>query len=66
MKRFKLLIGTFCFFVLMVCGFQPITGNAGTMDLITTLTDTLGITKDQAKGGSGALFQNAKRQSERW
>ena len=60
MKRFKLLIGTFCFFVLMVCGFQPITGHAGTMDLITTLTDTLGITKDQAKGGSGALFQNAK------
>jgi len=60
MKRFKLLIGTFCFFVLMVCGFQPITGHAGTMDLITTLVDTLGITKDQAKGGSGALFQNAK------
>ena len=30
------------------------------MDLVTTLVDTLGITKDQAKSGSGALFQNAK------
>ncbi len=60
MKRFRMLVGTFCLFVLMVFGFQPITGHAGTMDLITTLVDTLGITKDQAKGGSGALFQNAK------
>lgn len=60
MKRFSVWIGTLCLFVLMVCGFQPNTGHAGTMDLITTLVDTLGITKDQAKGGSGALFQNAK------
>ena len=60
MKRFSVWIGTLCLFVLMVCGLQPITGHAGTMDLITTLVDTLGITKDQAKGGSGALFQNAK------
>ena len=60
MKRFSVWTGTFCLFVLMVFGFQPITGHAGTMDLITTLVDTLGITKDQAKGGSGALFQNAK------
>jgi len=60
MKRFRMLVGTFCLFVLMVFGFQPVTGHAGTMDLITTLVDTLGITKDQAKGGSGALFQNAK------
>ena len=60
MKRFSVWIGILCLFVLMVCGFQPITGYAGTMDLITTLVDTLGITKDQAKGGSGALFQNAK------
>ena len=60
MKRFRMMVGTFCLFVLMVFGFQPITGHAGTMDLITTLVDTLGITKDQAKGGSGALFQNAK------
>ena len=60
MKNFKLLIGTLSLFVLMICGFQPITSHAGTMDLITTLVDTLGITKDQAKGGSGALFQNAK------
>jgi len=60
MKRFSVWIGTLSLFVLMVCGSQPITGHAGTMDLITTLVDTLGITKDQAKGGSGALFQNAK------
>ena len=60
MKRFSVWIGTLCLFVLMVCGLQPITGHAGTMDLITTLVDTLGITKEQAKGGSGALFQNAK------
>ena len=60
MKRFSVWIGTLSLFVLMMCGFQPITGHAGTMDLITTLVDTLGITKDQAKGGSGALFQNAK------
>ena len=60
MKRFPVWIGIFCLFVLMVCGFQPITSNGGTMDLITTLVDTLGITKEQAKGGSGALFQNAK------
>jgi len=60
MKRFRILIGTLSLFVLMMCGFQTITGHAGTMDLITTLVDTMGITKDQAKGGSGALFQNAK------
>ena len=60
MKRFSVWIGTLCLFVLMVCGFQPMTSYAGTMDLVTTLVDTLGITKDQAKGGSGALFQNAK------
>jgi len=60
MKRFPVWIGTLCLFVSMVCGFQPITGYGGTMDLITTLVDTLGITKEQAKGGSGALFQNAK------
>ena len=60
MKRFPVWIGTLCLFVSMVCGFEPITGYGGTMDLITTLVDTLGITKEQAKGGSGALFQNAK------
>ena len=60
MKRFPVWIGTLCLFILIVCGFQPVTSHGGTMDLITTLVDTLGITKDQAKGGSGALFQNAK------
>ena len=35
-------------------------GNAGTMDLIGTLVNTLGITEQQAEGGTGALFQNAK------
>jgi len=60
MKRFPVWTGIFCLFVFMVCGFQSITSHGGTMDLITTLVDTLGITKDQAKGGSGALFQNAK------
>lgn len=60
MKRFSVWIGILCLFVVMVCGFQPVTSHGGTMDLISTLVDTLGITKDQAKGGSGALFQNAK------
>jgi len=60
MKRFSVWTGTLCLFVLTVCGFQSVTAHAGTMDLITTLVDTLGITKDQAKGGSGALFQDAK------
>ena len=60
MKHISVRIGTIGLFVIMMCGFQPITSHGGTMDLITTLVDTLGITKDQAKGGSGALFQNAK------
>jgi hypothetical protein len=60
MKRFSVWIGTLCLSVFMVCGFQSITGHAGTMDLVSTLVDKLGITEAQAKGGSGALFQNAK------
>jgi len=60
MKRFSVWIGIICLFVLMICGLQSVTAHAGNMDLITTLVDTLGITKDQAKGGSGALFQDAK------
>ena len=60
MKRFPVWIGALCLFVLMMCGLQPIPSHGGTMDLVTTLVDTLGITKDQAAGGSGALFQNAK------
>lgn len=60
MKRFRIFLIALPLFILMVCGFQPNTGHAGTMDLITTLVDTLGITKDQARGGSGALFQSAK------
>lgn len=60
MKRFSVWIGILCLFVVMVCGLQLVTSHGGTMDLISTLVDTLGITKDQAKGGSGALFQNAK------
>ena len=60
MKHFRIFLVTLSLFVLMVCGLQPITCHAGTMDLVTTLVDTLGITKEQAKGGSGALFQNAR------
>ena len=48
MKRFPVWIGIFCLFVFMVCGFQSITSHGGTMDLITTLVDTLGITKEQS------------------
>jgi hypothetical protein len=36
------------------------TTTAGAMDLVDTLSSQLGITKDQAAGGAGALFNMAK------
>jgi len=60
MKRLRILVATLSLSVFMLCCLQSITGYAGTMDLVSTLVDTLGITEKQAKGGSGALFQNAK------
>ena len=60
MKRFKILTMTLCFSVLLMGGVSPTPANAGTMDLITTLVDALGITGKQAEGGVGALFNNAK------
>ena len=60
MKRFQIWITTLCFSILIVGGFQIRPGYAGTMDLISTLVDALGITEKQAEGGAGALFKNAK------
>lgn len=60
MKRLTIWMLTLCFSVFLVGGVAPIPGNAGTMDLITQLVDTLGITDKQAEGGVGALFNNAK------
>jgi len=60
MKRFQICISVFGLLVLMSGAVRLDTGHAGTMDLVSMLVDNLGITKQQAKGGSGALFQNAK------
>ncbi|HDZ91645.1 MAG TPA: hypothetical protein ENH37_13365, partial [Deltaproteobacteria bacterium] len=58
MKRFSICIAAFSLFT--VWGLHIPATHAGTMDLITTLVSSLGITKDQAMGGTGALFQNAE------
>jgi hypothetical protein len=60
MKRFQIWTIAICFSVLLVGGITPAPSNAGTMDLISKLVDTLGITQKQAEGGVGALFNNAK------
>lgn len=60
MKRFQIWMVTLCFSVLLLGGIAPTPVNAGTMDLISKLVDTLGITEKQAEGGVGALFNNAK------
>ena len=56
-KRFFLKI-----IVLMAIGIFSTTGpvSADTSKLIGTLVDTLGVTEDQATGGSGAVFREAK------
>ena len=60
MKRNRIGVALFCLAVFLMAGFGTTVGHAGTMDLISTLTNTLGITQKQAEGGTGALFQNAK------
>jgi len=60
MKRFRICILILGVLVLMPGGVKTGAVHAGTLDLISTLVDNLGITKKQAKGGAGALFQNAK------
>ena len=60
MKRFYIWIAVLFTCGLWVTGSFPGAGTAGTMDLITTLVDKLGITEKQAEGGVGALFNNAK------
>ena len=39
----------------------PVVAETAQTSLIDTLTKQLGVTPDQAKGGSGALFQTAKK-----
>lgn len=60
MKRLQIYAAFFCLSIVLWGGFGTAAGNAGTMDLISTLMNTLGITEKQAVGGTGALFQNAK------
>ena len=60
MKRFQIWVVTLSFSVLLVGGISSAPVSAGTMDLISKLVDALGITENQAEGGVGALFNNAK------
>ena len=60
MKRFGTWTLTLCFSGLILLGITPTPGHTGTMDLITQLVNTLGITEKQAEGGVGSLFNNAK------
>ncbi len=60
MKTIKIWIAMLCFSILMAGGFQNRLALADTMDLISTLVNTLGITEKQAEGGTGALLKNAK------
>ena len=60
MKTIQIRAALFCLSVFLMAGLAMTVGNAGTMDLITTLVNKLGITQQQAEGGTGALFQNAK------
>ena len=60
MKRIHIRAALFCLSVFLMAGLGTSVGHAGTMDLISTLVNKLGITEKQAEGGTGALFQNAK------
>ncbi len=60
MKNNQIRAALFCLSVFLMAGLGTTVGHAGAMDLISTLTSTLGITEKQAEGGTGALFQNAK------
>ncbi len=60
MKRFRIKAAFFCLSFIFLAGIGTTTGQADTMDLVSTLVKTLGITEEQAVGGTGALFQNAK------
>jgi hypothetical protein len=48
--------------VLVILGFISLSGPAfaDTSKLIGSLTDTLGVSKEQATGGAGAVFREAK------
>jgi len=48
---------SFCLFIFQTV----IPANAGSMELVSLLTKNLGITKKQATGGAGALFNLAKK-----
>ena len=60
MKRLRLWKPAFCLSILLALGVAIGSSEAGTMDLISQLVNTLGITEKQAEGGVGALFNNAK------
>jgi len=60
MKRFHISILITCFLAFMAGFLTPNVTYAGSMDLVSMLVDNLGVTKEQAKGGAGSLFQNAK------
>jgi len=58
--KFKRLF-TFITLLISLFVFQSVVpANAGTLELVSLLTKNLGITKKQATGGAGALFNLAK------
>jgi len=60
MKRIPICISILGLLALMASAAGFDTGHAGGTDLVSMLVGNLGVTEKQAKGGSGALFQNAK------
>ena len=60
MKRFQICTLIVGFLALMAGSLTLNVTDAANMDLVSMLVDSLGVTKGQAKGGAGALFQNAK------
>ena len=47
--------------LLLICGLLYATAYAGDMGLVDLLSSQLGVTKDQAQGGAGSIFQLAKQ-----
>jgi hypothetical protein len=60
MIRRKFVIKIFSIFFL-ICGLVYTPAYAGDMGLVDLLSSQLGVTKDQAEGGAGSIFQLAKQ-----
>jgi Protein of unknown function VcgC/VcgE (DUF2780) len=57
----KPLFNVFIITVLSVLWLVCIPVNAADLDIVGLLTKQLGVSKDQAKGGAGSIFQTAKQ-----